>query len=62
MAAAPELRFILEDAQRAAAPPKDIKPAVLTVGGWFDAEDLLGLAGSYDSTPTGRVRAEMCGW
>ena len=26
---------------------KDIKPAVLTVGGWFDAEDLFGALETY---------------
>lgn len=29
---------------------KNIKPAVMTVGGWFDAEDLFGALHVYDST------------
>ncbi|MDR0843167.1 MAG: CocE/NonD family hydrolase, partial [Acidobacteriota bacterium] len=29
---------------------KDIKPAVMTVGGWFDAEDLFGTLGVYQAT------------
>jgi len=28
---------------------KDIRPAVMTVGGWFDAEDLFGTLGVYQS-------------
>lgn len=28
---------------------KDIRPAVMTVGGWFDAEDLFGALGVYQS-------------
>jgi putative CocE/NonD family hydrolase len=28
---------------------KDIKPAVMTVGGWFDAEDLFGTLGVYQA-------------
>ena len=28
---------------------KDIKPAVMTVGGWFDAEDLFGALNTYQA-------------
>jgi hypothetical protein len=28
---------------------KDIKPAVMTVGGWFDAEDLYGPLNTYQT-------------
>jgi predicted acyl esterase len=28
---------------------KDIKPAVMTVGGWFDAEDLYGPLNTYQA-------------
>lgn len=31
---------------------KDIKPAVMTVGGWFDAENLFGALACYRSTET----------
>jgi putative CocE/NonD family hydrolase len=45
---------------------KDIKPAVLTVGGWFDAEDLWGALHTYGSanqmSPQGDVRLVMGPW
>jgi len=45
---------------------KDIKPAVLTVGGWFDAEDLWGTLHTYASankmSPQGDVRLVMGPW
>lgn len=45
---------------------KNIKPAVLTVGGWFDAEDLWGTLHSYDSanrqSPQGDVKLVMGPW
>ena len=45
---------------------RDIKPAVLVVGGWFDAEDLWGSLHSYDSanrqSPGGNVRLVMGPW
>ena len=45
---------------------KDIKPAVLTVGGWFDAEDLWGALHTYASanklSPQGDVKLVMGPW
>jgi putative CocE/NonD family hydrolase len=45
---------------------KNIKPAVLTVGGWFDAEDLWGTLHTYDSankhSPQGDVKLVMGPW
>lgn len=45
---------------------KQIKPAVLTVGGWFDAEDLFGALETYKSiekqTPGGDNRIVMGPW
>jgi hypothetical protein len=45
---------------------KNIKPAVLTVGGWFDAEDLWGALHTYDSanrlSPQGDVKLVMGPW
>ncbi len=37
---------------------KDIKPAVLTVGGWFDAEDLFGALNTYKSIEAKNPNAE----
>jgi predicted acyl esterase len=33
---------------------KDIKPAVMTVGGWFDAEDLYGPLNTYHNRETSK--------
>lgn len=45
---------------------RDIKPAVLTVGGWFDAEDLWGALHTYAAankqSPQGDVRLVMGPW
>jgi uncharacterized protein len=45
---------------------KDIKPATLVVGGWFDAEDLYGEVNSYRAanthSPKGDVRFVMGPW
>lgn len=45
---------------------KNLKPAVLVVGGWFDAENLYGALNSYkaanDGTPNNRVRLVMGPW
>jgi putative CocE/NonD family hydrolase len=45
---------------------KNIKPAVLTVGGWFDAEDLYGALNTYKTIakngPGERVRLVMGPW
>ncbi len=45
---------------------KDIKPATLIVGGWFDAEDLYGEVHSYESanrqSPQGDVKIVMGPW
>jgi putative CocE/NonD family hydrolase len=45
---------------------RDIKPAVLTVGGWFDAEDLWGALHTYASankqSPKGDVKLVMGPW
>lgn len=45
---------------------KDIKPAVLTVGGWFDAENLFGALRTYKSansqSPQGDVKLVMGPW
>ncbi|MGE5111879.1 MAG: CocE/NonD family hydrolase [Acidobacteriaceae bacterium] len=45
---------------------KEIKPAVLTVGGWFDAEDLWGALHTYASanklSPQGDVKLVMGPW
>ncbi len=45
---------------------KDIKPAVLTVGGWFDAEDLYGPLHVYESieknTPSNNNKIVMGPW
>ena len=45
---------------------KNIKPAVLTVGGWFDAEDLWGALHTYQSanaqSPAGDVKLVMGPW
>jgi putative CocE/NonD family hydrolase len=45
---------------------KNIKPAVLTVGGWFDAEDLWGALHTYKSanemSPEGNVKLVMGPW
>ena len=45
---------------------KDIKPAVLVVGGWFDAEDLWGALHTFGSanaqSPNGNVRIVMGPW
>jgi putative CocE/NonD family hydrolase len=45
---------------------RNIKPAVLTVGGWFDAEDLWGTLHTYEATnrlsPQGDVRLVMGPW
>jgi predicted acyl esterase len=35
--------------KRHSATLKDIKPAVMTVGGWFDAEDLYGPLNTYQT-------------
>ena len=35
---------------------KDVRPAVLTVGGWFDAEDLFGITAGLPGTGAGRPR------
>ena len=37
---------------------KDVKPAVMTVGGWFDAEDLYGPLNTYRTIRTTTPRAE----
>ena len=37
---------------------KDIKPAVLTVGGWFDAEDLFGPLNSFQALERAKPMAE----
>ncbi len=42
---------------------KDVKPAVLTVGGWFDAEDLYGPLNTYQDRPPPRPgRATPSSW
>ena len=45
---------------------KNIKPAMLTVGGWFDAEDLWGVLHTYQSanaqSPDGDVKLVMGPW
>ncbi len=45
---------------------KNIKPAVLTVGGWFDAEDLYGAVNTYKTvarnSPASQVRIVMGPW
>lgn len=45
---------------------KNIRPAVLTVGGWFDAEDLYGALHIYEAAaknnPAGPVRLVMGPW
>ena len=45
---------------------KDIKPAVLTVGGWFDAENLYGALHTYETaaknSPASQVRLVMGPW
>ena len=45
---------------------KNIKPAMLTVGGWFDAEDLWGALHTYHSanaqSPNGDVKLVMGPW
>jgi putative CocE/NonD family hydrolase len=45
---------------------KNIRPAVLTVGGWFDAEDLYGAVNTYKTiarnSPAGPVRLVMGPW
>jgi putative CocE/NonD family hydrolase len=45
---------------------QNIKPAVLTVGGWFDAEDLYGALNTYKTaarnSPAGPVRLLMGPW
>jgi hypothetical protein len=45
---------------------KNIKPAVLTVGGWFDAEDLYGAINTYKTvarnSPASQVRLVMGPW
>jgi len=45
---------------------KNIKPAMLTVGGWFDAEDLWGALHTYQSanaqSPDGDVKLVMGPW
>jgi len=45
---------------------KNIKPAVLTVGGWFDAEDLWGALHTYESankqSPQGDIKLIMGPW
>ena len=45
---------------------KNIKPAVLTVGGWFDAEDLWGTLHTYEAanrlSPQGDVKLVMGPW
>jgi hypothetical protein len=45
---------------------KNIKPAVLTVGGWFDAEDLWGTLRTYESankqSPQGDIKLIMGPW
>ncbi len=45
---------------------KNVKPAVLTVGGWFDAEDLYGALNTYKTvaknSPAGPVRLVMGPW
>ena len=46
----PQLRRVLAGAVDLRPHFKDIKPAVLTVGGWFDAEDLFGRAATPTST------------
>ena len=37
---------------------RDAKPAVMTVGGWFDAEDLYGALETYRAFERGKPRAE----
>jgi predicted acyl esterase len=34
---------------------QDIKPAVMTVGGWFDAEDLYGPLNTYHNRETSKI-------
>jgi hypothetical protein len=45
---------------------KDLKPSVLVVGGWFDAENLYGALNSYrtanDNNPNNRIRFVMGPW
>lgn len=45
---------------------KNIKPAMLTVGGWFDAEDLWGALHTYEAanrqSPNGNVKLVMGPW
>ena len=45
---------------------KDIRPAVLTVGGWFDAEDLYGALHIFEAAdknnPEGSIRLVMGPW
>ena len=36
---------------------KNIRPAVMTVGGWYDAEDLFGTLGVYHSVEALKPRA-----
>ena len=49
MIAASEQRRVLASAQNPAQHLRNIKPAVLTVGGWFDAENLYGTLNTYAS-------------
>jgi putative CocE/NonD family hydrolase len=37
---------------------KDIKPAVLTVGGWYDAEDLFGPLNSFQAIDRGKPKSQ----
>ncbi len=41
---------------------KNIKPAVLTVGGWFDAENLFGALGDVQGTSRRTTRPRTTSW
>ena len=55
------LRRLLEGAQPPAA-PKNIKPAVMTVGGWFDAENLFGALETYKTHRGNEPQADATCW
>ena len=41
---------------------KNITPAVMTVGGWFDAEDLFGALNTYQAIENEQPRREQHRW
>ena len=55
------LRRILE-ARNLLPHLKDIKPAVMTVGGWFDAEDLFGALDTYQAASSTNSPASRITW